>query len=333
MLVEFHRLSEGDSRSIDVRWITCPGDMGADCLISADITAFETIDLAPDCSGATRTCAAVRQYCKRAVDIIVFCGGDGTARDICLAKDPELPMLGIPAGVKMFSGVFGVNPVRSAWILLRFLLGEIGTASADIMDLDENAYREGRIVARLKASSLVPREPSYTQPSKQLINASDDVTVKRAISEYLIELMNLAPDLLYVLGPGSTVEAVGSLLGIRKTLLGVDAVSGGVHVGKDLNENALLSLLQKYRRAVLIVSPIGAQGFVLGRGNQQLSPEVIRNIGTDNVMIISTPAKLDQTRQLRFDTGDYDIDNALAAKGFIDVITGYRRRRAVPVSR
>jgi predicted polyphosphate/ATP-dependent NAD kinase len=134
---------------------------------------------------------------------------------------------------------------------------------------------------------------------------------------------------LFLLGPGSTVEAIGRALGIDKTLLGIDAFVGGRQVGRDLDEAQILDLLRVHPKCKLILSPIGAQGFVLGRGNQQLSPAVIRAIGPDNLIIVATPAKLARTPVLRFDTGDAALDARLISLRYLPVLVGYRRLRMV----
>jgi predicted polyphosphate/ATP-dependent NAD kinase len=164
-----------------------------------------------------------------------------------------------------------------------------------------------------------------------LLTDVSDVQAKNEIARFLLEEINQGPSALVLLGPGSTVKSIADLLGVDKTLLGVDAIAGGGMVGKDLNERQLLDLLGRYPHRKLIVSPLGAQGFVLGRGNLQLSPAVIRLIGAENMIVVATPAKLTRTPVLRFDTGDAALDAALAGRGYVPVVTGYRQRRLVRV--
>jgi predicted polyphosphate/ATP-dependent NAD kinase len=186
---------------------------------------------------------------------------------------------------------------------------------------------------RLYRSAATPYEPNYTQSAKALISESSDAAVKSAIAEFLAEEIEAHPGTLFILGPGSTVQAVAEHLGVKKTLLGIDAVLGGKPVGHDLNEQAILRLLDSHPEAELILSPIGAQGFVLGRGNLQISPKVVQRIGPGRLTVIATPAKLKRTPLLRFDTGDQALDEALASRGYLSVITGYRRRRLTPIFR
>ena len=156
--------------------------------------------------------------------------------------------------------------------------------------------------------------------------------IKDDIAEQLREDIEAKPGTLFLLGPGSTVQAVGRALRIDKTLLGIDAVANGKIVGKDLDERQILDLLDRYPDRKLMLSPIGAQGFLLGRGNQPLSPAVIRLIGADNFLVVSTPAKLTRTPLLRFDTGDAALDTAMISRKFFTVIIGYHRTRLVKVA-
>jgi predicted polyphosphate/ATP-dependent NAD kinase len=229
----------------------------------------------------------------------------------------------------MYSGVFGVSPARTAEILVRYLAGEIPASEADILDLDEAAYRRGEWVARLCASARTPREPALVQSAKLLIRESTDRDAKDAIAAHLLEQIERESDALWLLGPGSTVAAIAARLGLAKTLLGVDAVSGGAVLAADPNEREILALLDRHARCRLVLSPIGAQGFVLGRGNQQLSPAVVRRIGREALIVVATPSKLAVTPVLRFDTGDATLDAELTRPRYLRVVTGYHRRRLV----
>jgi predicted polyphosphate/ATP-dependent NAD kinase len=305
--------------------------MGADALRAA---GFGTIDVVHEPAAATAagdTVAAAEVFRERGIDVVLFCGGDGTARDICGVVGDGVPILGIPSGVKMYSGVFGTNPRRTAEILFAFLRGQIATAPADVLDLDEERYRKGEWAVRLYHAALTPFEPTFTQAAKALIDEASDEEVKREIAGYLEELIADSPETLFLLGPGSTVRSIGAQLGIAKTLLGIDAVAGGGTVGTDLDERGILALLDRYPECRLVLSPIGAQGFVLGRGNLQLSPAAIRRIGTGHIIVVATPAKLARTPVLRFDTGDAGLDAALAESGYVPVVTGYRLRRLAKV--
>jgi predicted polyphosphate/ATP-dependent NAD kinase len=333
-LRELKRMLDRERPAPTVKWLTGPGSMGLDSLKAAGFAAIEQVggtDGQPSAQipSAEATKAAVRAFLDARVDLILFCGGDGTARDICSVAGSAAPVLGIPSGVKMYSGVFGVTPVRTAEICHRFLRGEIGVAPIEVLDLDEEKYRQGIWAIRLHMTATTPFEPSCLQTAKAIISEQDDDAVTNDIGQHLKEEIEAHPDVLLLLGPGGTVHAVGRALGVEKTLLGIDAFIDGRIVGSDLNEHAILALLERYPHSKLLLSPIGAQGFVLGRGNQQLSPTVIRRIGIDNIMVAATPAKLARTPLLRFDTGDAELDAELTEINFFPVIIGYRRTRLV----
>lgn len=331
-LDEFKRLLDNATNPPDVQWLTASGSMGADALLATAFKAIEIVHTASAQPSVRDTRATVERFVAASVDLVLFCGGDGTARDICAAVGDKIPVLGIPAGVKMYSGVFGVTPVRTAQILMRYLTHEIGIAEAEIVDLDEERYRRDEWAVRLYMSARTPFEPTYVQVAKALIAGADEDAVKDDIAAQLREDIAANPETLFLLGPGSTVQAVGRALHMDKTLLGIDAVAGERVVGKDLAEAAILDLLGRYPTCKLVLSPIGAQGFVLGRGNQQLSPAVIRRIGPGNIVVVSTPAKLARTPHLRFDTGDTALDAALISRKFFEVIIGYHRSRLVKVT-
>ena len=328
-LGELRRLLEHSPGDIVIDWLTCAGDMGANCLKAAGFAAFEVVYEAGRQTTGEDTTVAVRRFVERGADLILFCGGDGTARDVCSVTGCDTPILGIPSGVKMFSGVFGTNTVRTAEILFGYLEGKLATARVDVLDLDEERYRRGEWAVRLYYSALTPYEPTHTQLAKMLITEASDAEVKQEIADYLREEIEARPETLFLLGPGSTIQSVGHALKLEKSLLGVDAVAGGRLVGTDLNERQLLDLFEDYPHRRLILSPIGAQGFVLGRGNLQLSPEVVNRIGIKNLIIVATPAKLARTPVLRFDTGDATLDAKLVAAHYLPVVTGYRLRRLV----
>lgn len=318
----------------DFLWITCAGEMGEDALRAAGFDAMELIDhssTAPNTCDASDTHNAVEAFLEAGVALVVFCGGDGTARDVCTVTGRDTPILGVPAGVKMYSGVFGVSPARTAEILIGYLEGRFGLADADVLDVDEEAFRAGRLDVELYDSARTPHEPHLVQSAKQVIEDRDEESVKAQIAEHVAEELESRPETLFLLGPGSTVASIAHRNGLAKSLLGVDAVLAGKLVGSDLRESELQQLIDVHPDVRLVLSPIGAQGFVLGRGNQQLSPAVLWRIGRDAIRVVATPAKLDRTPVLRFDTGDAALDAELASTGFFPVITGYHTRRLVDV--
>lgn len=330
-LTALAQILRGGENNLLVQWLSCAGRMGADCLEASGFHEFEVIYHCQAESSVEDTVAASQEFLRRAVDLLLFCGGDGTARDICRIVGTRIPMLGIPAGVKMYSGVFGLSPRRSAEIVYGFLQNRLSLREADVMDLDEERYRHGEWVVRLYDKAQTPYEPVFTQLAKMVVTESTEEEAKDEIAAYLFEEMQREPEALWILGAGSTLEALGKHLGIGKSLLGIDAVEGTRLVAADLNEVELLKLLTSYPDARLVLSPIGAQGFVIGRGNSPLSPPVLRAIGIRNLFIVATPAKLALTPALKFDTGDAELDAALAGPGYLPVTVGYGRRRLVKV--
>lgn len=312
-------------------WLSCAGQMGADALAEAGFQAPEIVHDPGMEPTAKDTERAVKALVAGGVDLIVFCGGDGTARDISSITSDQTPIVGIPAGVKMYSGVFGTSPARTAEIIFAFLKGGLSQATVDVLDLDEQKYRRGTWAVQLYTKAATPYEPNYTQAAKVLIAASSDAETKQDIADYLREEIVERTGTLVLLGPGSTVQSVAETLGTTKTLLGIDAVFNQQLVAADLDEHKLLGLLNHHTDCILVLSPIGAQGFILGRGNLQLSPDVIRRIGTQNIIVVATPAKLARTPVLHVDTSDAALDRQLVGAGYISVVVGYRRRRMVKI--
>jgi predicted polyphosphate/ATP-dependent NAD kinase len=305
-----------------VELITYPHEMGED---EARGCGFDPKVIGDVTRGKTTprdTINAAREMAELGVDLILFAGGDGTARDIYEAVDGRVPALGIPAGVKIQSGVFAINPARAGDLAAKYLRGEpIDLRELEVMDIDEEAYRDDRLSARLYGYLRVPFQETVIQGSKEASLGSEEITLEAIASE--VEGMD--DDHIYIIGPGTTTRPIARMLGVEKTLLGVDVVQRGRLVASDVNEERLLGIIEG-RKAKIIVTVIGGQGFVFGRGNQQISPRVIREVGAENVIIVATPEKLAalKGRTLLVDTGDPEIDELLS--GYHKVVTGYARR-------
>jgi len=261
-------------------------------------------------------------------DLLVFCGGDGTARNILEAVNNDVPVLGVPTGVKMHSSVFAVEPKAAAKIAIEFLLEELPLRETEVMDVDEKAFRGGRISARLYGYLLTPYKPYLIQGAKVASPVTEgEMRNQAAIAIYIIE--NMKTDLSYIIGPGTTTRTIGDLLDAKKTLLGVDIFCNKAIVAHDVNERQILEKIRG-KPAQIIVTPIGGQGFIFGRGNQQISPEVIRQTGLDNIIVVATEGKLRSLKSLRVDTGDSSLDDALRARD-LKVITDYKIEYKMPV--
>ncbi len=306
-----------------VEIITYPHEMGED---EARECGFEPIVIGSVEEGKTTaydTQNAAREMLDLGVDLILFSGGDGTARDICEVVGLELPVLGIPAGVKIHSGVFAINPTTAGDLTVKYLKGEqTALRESEVMDIDERAYREDRLSARLYGYLMVPYEKTMVQGSKEGSGAQEESSLE-AIAKEITE--NMLDDHVYIIGPGTTTRLIAEKLGFKKTLLGVDVIQRGKMVAADANESRLLGLI-KGAKAKIVVTVIGGQGFVFGRGNQQISPEVIRKVGKENIVIVATQGKLSSLRgkPLLVDTGDAELDRELS--GYYRVVTGFGRR-------
>jgi len=273
------------------------------------------------------TVETAKRITKEGVDLLIFCGGDGTARDVLNAVDKQVPVLGVPTGVKMHSAVFAVDPKAAARITSRFLRKQLPLWEAEVMDIDEEAFRQGRVSAKLHGYLLSPYEPNLIQGSKISSPMTEsDVRNQAAIAIYVIETMK--PDVVYIISAGTTTRIIGDLLDEKKTLLGMDLFCNKKIIAKDVNEKQILEKI-KDKAARIIVTPIGGQGFIFGRGNQQISPEVIRQVGMDNIVVIATKNKMKNLKSLKVDTGDTELDAAF--RGTITVVTDYKIEQTVPI--
>ncbi len=264
--------------------------------------------------------AAARLLQQQGVDLILFAGGDGTARNICHAVEDSVPVLGIPAGCKIHSGVYAITPKAAGRVVEMLVKGELVTLSdADVMDIDEVAFRQGTVKAKRYGEMQVPSEVRYVQAVKNGGKETDEL-VLADIAAYVVSEMDA--DSLYVMGSGSTVGAVMEEMGLENTLLGVDLVEDQALVGQDLTAQQLLELT-KERETKLVITLIGGQGHIFGRGNQQLSPALIKAIGRDNIIVVATKTKLQALngRPLICDTGDSKLDDELS--GYIRVTSGF----------
>ena len=302
-------------------FLTCSGAMGEDVLCEAGISSYCVVYRYPGESTAEDTSKAVRSFIEHGAELIVFCGGDGTARDVLESAAGNVPLLGIPAGVKMYSAVFAVDPAAAADILRK--IHTAGYCDAEVVDVDEDAYRRGELKTRLFGYARVPSIPDRVQVTKGIYEDQDEDRAKKDIAAFISGIMR--DDTLYILGAGTTTGYLARSMGLHKTLLGVDVIKNARLIAEDADEKTLLDLIGQNGRAKIIVSPIGSQGFIFGRGTQQVSPDVIRRVGIDNVIVISTPGKLARTPVLHVDTGDPDLDAEF--KGSIQIITGYRIAR------
>ncbi len=313
-------------KSVDgLEMVAYPGEMGED---AARACSFEPVVIGTITAGATTaqdTQDAAREMQRLNVDLLLFAGGDGTARDVYEAVGLDLPVLGIPAGVKIHSAVYANNPLRAGELAALYLQGRVeGLREAEVMDIDEEAFRQGALSAKLYGYLKIPYRTSLVQSQK--VPSTGEAAARAAIAEDLVQTME--DGVLYIIGPGTTTRAITEELGLEKTLLGVDAVLDRELVARDANEADLLALLRRHDegKAKIVVTPIGGQGYLFGRGNQQISPRVLETVGRENLIVVSTPDKLYAlgSQPLLVDTGDRAIDEMLS--GYYVIVTGYNER-------
>ncbi|MWV16709.1 ATP-NAD kinase [Pseudomonas sp. L-22-4S-12] len=311
-----------------LQFLCFPGPMGADLLAELGYAhrVLGALDAGPTSAADTRR--AVQALQDAGCALILFAGGDGTARDICAAVREEQPVLGIPAGVKIHSGVYAISP-RAAGELARRLVegGLVRLASGEVRDLDEAALRDGKVSARWYGELRVPVEGSFMQHVKQAGMESEELVLVD-LADWLQE--SWEQGVRYVFGPGSTLHGLAQNLGLETTLLGVDVVENGAVLARDVTEAQLYALVDGHP-ARLLVTAIGGQGHIIGRGNQQISPRVLRAIGLDHLRVIATKRKLGTLagRPLLVDSGDPQLDEAFPDA--LRVWAGYKEELLYPV--
>lgn len=312
---------------------TYPGLMGESCAKAADLPV-KTLGEINSTTTAADTERAVKDLQASDIDLLLFVGGDGTARNIFDALDvsasSHFPVLGIPSGVKMHSGVYAVSPEAAAELVVLLLEGKlVDLGEAEVRDIDEQAFRRGVVKARHYGELWVPQQGGFLQHVKVGGREVEELVLDDIAAD-VIEEMDAKT--LYIIGPGTTTAAIMEALSLSNTLLGIDVVRNECLIASDVNEEELLALLDKHAgSAKIIVTAIGGQGHILGRGNQQISSRVIERVGTDNLIIVATKSKITELsgRPLLVDSNDPVLDQKL--KGFRKVITGYHDAILYPV--
>jgi predicted polyphosphate/ATP-dependent NAD kinase len=307
--------------------LVAPGKMGANIVKELGIK-FKIIGEIGKQTTKEDTKRIAKQMVRESIDLLIFCGGDGTARDIFDSVGLEMPVVALPAGVKMFSSVFAINPRAAAEIVDKFVDEEIETQEKEVLDINEDLVRQDILQAKLYGYLRVPKIIHLIQSGKT--GSGFERTIeenKQEIAHFIIE--NMQDKILYFLGSGTTIKTITDNLNIPKTLLGIDAIYNKELIGKDLNEKDILQLMKTYPNRVIIVSPIGGQGFIFGRGNKQFTYDILREIGVKNIKIIATKQKMKDLDCLRVDTGSLEVDNQF--KGFTKVITGYKEELIIEI--
>ncbi len=311
---------------------------------SAQTVGTEWVGHTPDSTSAEDTSNLVNALLDAKVDALLYAGGDGTTRDIVKALEHRgeaaqaTPLIGVPGGVKMHSGCFATTPKAAAEVVLSFALGDLRTAITEVMDLDEVVYQEGVWKVRMYGEAWTPSSPRFMQGAKEQVErVSEDDSIE-GLANHIGSLLQDEDDLMVVWGSGGTLRRMGEHLNQSLTLLGID-IQHGESLHTDLNETELIRIIGGHvdndgqqRPLLLLLSPMGGQGFLIGRGNLQLSPSVLRLVGQTNLLGVATPSKLIGLEAVRIDTGDESLDDEFQAKRFIKILQGFRTTRLIRVA-
>jgi predicted polyphosphate/ATP-dependent NAD kinase len=314
--------------------VTVNGAMGEDTAKALGFSVELAYQTKQQVTTATDTENAVKALSTQRIDLLLFAGGDGTARNICRMVGDSMPVLGIPAGCKIHSGVYAITPKSAGRVVELMITNQlVSLTEADVMDIDESLFRQGVVKAKRYGEMQIPSELRYVQAVKSGGKESDELVLQ----DIAAHVINQMEDQLFIIGSGSTTAFLMEELALNGTLLGVDVVSQQQVIQNDITEPELWALLnshpqQKHQQPKLVITLIGGQGHIFGRGNQQLSPRIIEFIGKDNIIIIATKSKLTAlaARPLIADTGDSKLDRHLT--GFMPVITGYNDQVLYPVA-
>lgn len=316
--------------SDQIKIFTASGLMGEDTAKALGFDVTVVHQTPSDKTSATDTETTVNALLAQNIDLLLFAGGDGTARNICNMVGDHFPVLGVPAGCKIHSGVYAVTPKAAGRVVELMVTNQLVTLTdADVMDIDESLFREGVVKAKRYGEMQVPCELRYVQAVKSGGKESDELVLQ----DIAADVINQMDEQLFIIGSGSTTAFLMEELGINNTLLGVDVIQEQTLIKNDVTEPELWALIESSEQEIkLVITLIGGQGHIFGRGNQQLSPRIIKRVGKSNIIIIATKAKLMalNSRPLIVDTGSNEVDQLLS--GFMPVTTGYNDQVLYPVA-
>ena len=332
----------------EIEFICWSGRMGSSWLGQTSATI---IGESPQSTSAQDTTSLIEQLIDSKVDLILYAGGDGTTRDIVKALESigedasKTAIVGVPGGVKMHSGCFATTPKAAAEVVLAYHLGDLRTGITEVMDLDEEVYQTGVWKVRMYGEAWTPSSPRFMQGAKEQVERASEEDTIEALAEHVKTLVAENDELMIVWGSGGTLKRMAQHCGHELTLLGIDIESPSTNgntnrtIHLDLNEQSLLEIIHQHvddngeaKPILLLLSPMGGQGFLIGRGNLQLSPDVLREIGIDNILGVATPSKLIGLSNVRIDTGDVALDEMFQKKRFIKILQGFRTTRLIRIA-
>ena len=318
------KLSELAREPIEI--LAWDGRMGGDWIPGEYTSTGQT----PNTTDANSTADFIKSH---EPDLFLYAGGDGTTRDIVQALGQrEIPIVGVPGGVKMHSGCFATTPRSAAEVVWSFITGDLMIARTEVMDLDEELYLKGEWKVRMYGEAFTPASPRWMQGAKEQVQRESESETLEAMAMHIGNVVEENPELMIIWGSGGTLRQMCLELGFEATLLGIDIQHNGI-MHKDLNEQGLLEHISNHSGAkLLLLSPMGGQGFLIGRGNLQLSPAVLREIEIGNILGIATPAKLLGLSEIRIDTGDDSLDQEFQEKKYLKMLQGYRTTRVIRVA-
>lgn len=303
--------------------LTCSGSMGQDEALELGFNTRLVYNQSSNRTSYTDTLAAAKIMLDEGADLILFAGGDGTARDIYKAVGDKTVVVGIPAGVKIHSPVYAQTPAKAGELAVLYLTEKITKIEeVEVLDIDEDAYRAGKVSTSLYGYLKIPFEKKYVQNRKAGTPMSQKAS-QNAIALDIID--NMEDGVYYIIGPGTTTRPIMENLKLPYTLLGVDVILNKRVIALDAAEKQLMDITSN-NTCKLVITPIGGQGYLFGRGNQQLSHRVLKAIGKENIIIAATKEKLSELKGNPFlvDTGDEETDMMLS--GYIRVTIGYREK-------
>ena len=311
---------ETQSETLDIEWICAKGDMGSHCLDQTNMPYTLVNHPTSAKSSAKDTQIIAQLLLDKNVDLILFAGGDGTARDLFCVIGQSIPVLGIPAGVKIHSGVYALTPQDAARCLISICHNPIIEISQqEVRDINEDAFRQGQVQSKFFGEMITPSAPEFIQAVK-MGGVESDVLLNEEIADYLIE--GFEYNHLYFIGSGKTLDCLMGKLNLENTLLGVDCIFNKQLIKQDLTASEILDLMQTHPFSILI-SVIGGQGHIFGRGNHQFNQQVFQQLQTEQIVLVANIRYLIElnNKPLIIDS----LDNTLTSRlnNRIKILTGY----------